>query len=147
MVYELVRRQVIDPITQRSDGDCMLAAVASCTGLDYGYVSEVSRQVLKSPHKSGLWLTELERVLTRMGFRMKIVHPSVVLGDEGHGIVVVKFAKSKPAEYHSLCSFGNSFVIDPLNGLIWDIDLYLSVQSNAHGKTVLQNGIQLFEKR
>ena len=147
MVDQLARREVVDPIVQRADGDCMLAAVASCTGLDYGHVSQVSRQVLKSPHNSGLWLTELERVVKRLGLRMKVVAPAVVLDDEGHGIVVAKFVRSKPAEYHSLCAFGGGWVIDPLNGLVWRHEVYLSAQSAAHGRTIFQNGILLYESR
>jgi len=60
--------------------------------------------------------------------------------DEGYGLVVVKFLRTK--EFHSLALW-HGLVADPLNGLLWEPDVYLK---NIDQRTKYQNGVLLFKE-
>jgi hypothetical protein len=126
---------------QMSDGDCSVASLSMATGIPYHTIADTARQVgLKKVIQSGMWLTEMEKLLDGLNppVYMRVVAPQRAF-DEGYGLVVVKFLRTK--EYHSLAVW-HGLVCDPLNGLLWEPDVYLGNNS----RTKYQNGVLLFDK-
>ena len=139
---ELIRPHVFLPQWQKSDGDCSVASLSMATGIPYHTIADTARAVgLKSVIQSGMWLTEMEKLVNGLTppIQMRVVSPERAF-DEGYGLVVVKFLKSK--EYHSLALW-HGLVFDPLNGLGWEPDVYIN---NNHQRTKYQNGVLLFKE-
>ena len=139
---ELIRPHVFQCQWQKSDGDCSVSSLSMATGIPYHTIAETARKVgLKKVIQSGMWLTEMEKLLGGLHppIQMRLVSPERVL-ETGYGLVVVKFLKSK--EYHSLALW-HGLVFDPLNGLGWEPDVYLK---NIDQRTKYQNGVLLFKE-
>jgi len=139
---ELIRPHVFQPQVQMSDGDCSVASLSMATGIPYHTIADTARQVgLKKVTQSGMWLTEMEKLVNGLTppIQMRVVSPERAL-DEGYGLVVVKFLKSK--EYHSLAVW-HGLVCDPLNSLLWESDVYIK---NNYQRTKYQNGVLLFKE-
>ena len=139
---ELIRPHVFQCQWQKSDGDCSVSSLSMATGIPYHTIAETARKVgLKKVIQSGMWLTEMEKLLGGLHppIQMRLVSPERVL-ETGYGLVVVKFLKSK--EYHSLAVW-QGLVCDPLNSLLWESDVYIK---NNYQRTKYQNGVLLFKE-
>ena len=139
---ELIRPHVFQCQWQKSDGDCSVSSLSMATGIPYHTIAETARKVgLKKVIQSGMWLTEMEKLLGGLHppIQMRLVSPERVL-ETGYGLVVVKFLKSK--EYHSLAVW-HGLVCDPLNSLLWESDVYIK---NNYQRTKYQNGVLLFKE-
>ena len=139
---ELITPTVFQPQVQMSDGDCSVASLSMATGIPYHTIADTARAVgLKSVIQSGMWLTEMEKLVNGLTppIQMRVVSPERAF-DEGYGLVVVKFLRTK--EFHSLALW-HGLVFDPLNGLGWEPDVYIN---NNHQRTKYQNGVLLFKE-
>lgn len=116
----------INPERMRDEGDCALAALAMLTGAPYPTVSRVAlKTVRRRPHATGLWAGEVMKIakalktpLRRLKLRGKL--PST-LDDEATGILLVQRGDGS----HAVVLF-QGVVINPADGLIWDLDTYLT---------------------
>ena len=139
---ELIIHHVFQCQWQKSDGDCSVASLSMATGIPYHTIAETARKVgLKKVIQSGMWLTEMEKLVNGLTppIQMRVVSPERAL-DEGYGLVVVKFLRTK--EYHSLAVW-HGLVCDPLNSLLWEPDVYIK---NNYQRTRYQNGVLLYRE-
>lgn len=115
----------INPERMRDEGDCALAALAMLTGAPYPTVSRVAlKTVRRRPHATGLWAGEVMKIakalktpLRRVKLKGKL-HTSL---DEATGILLVHRGDGS----HAVVLF-QGVVINPADGLIWDLDTYLT---------------------
>lgn len=111
--------EVIEPIIQKEDGDCGLAAVAMLCCKPYREVSEIALKIFKTrPHSEGLDLRQLKTLIRKLGENPISLAPKDVDITEETGIVSI--AKKNP---HYAILFQGS-IIDPANGLIYTVDAY-----------------------
>lgn len=140
---EPITHVAMEPVIQKSDADCAIAALAMASGYSYSDLSRAARTVLKNPHQSGMWITEMKRVVKKLGITLKVVTPQEAL-DIGTGLWIIKFLKTK--EYHCVTLFRGT-LIDPLNGVLWEPETYLATMGKEHGTTRAVNGVLLYETR
>ena len=131
---EYLTTSIFYPQVQRDDADCSIAALSMAVGIPYETIATCCRATgLKNPSRTGMYLTEMIRVMRKLQIGMKIVTPEKVLA-HGYGMMIVKYST---LDYHSLAVFA-SHLCDPTNALIWSPDTFLA---NAPRGTVFQNGV------
>ena len=131
---EYLTTPIFYPQVQRDDADCSISALSMAVGIPYETIATCCRATgLKNPSRTGLYLTEMIRVMRKLQIGMKIVTPEKVLA-HGYGMMIVKYST---LDYHSLAVFA-SHLCDPTNALIWSPDTFLA---NAPRGTVFQNGV------
>ena len=94
---ELITPTVFQSQVQMSDGDCSVASLSMATGIPYHTIAETARKVgLKSVIQSGMWLTEMEKLVNGLTppIQMRVVSPERAF-DEGYGLVVVNSSARK----------------------------------------------------
>jgi ABC-type bacteriocin/lantibiotic exporter with double-glycine peptidase domain len=109
----------IDPIVQKSGYDCALAALAMASTLPYSKVSEAALKVCKEPHARGMWTSEMRKVMRRVGYRIRVVRPHLLM-EHGCGVMIVRLGKR---DQHCVTIY-HDLLVDPQNGLIWEPDAY-----------------------
>ncbi len=113
----------IEPMTQKDQGDCGIAALAMILQKPYRDVSEIALKLIRRPHKTGLYITDAFRIAAKFGIEMRQL-PDPRLQEEATGLLNVRRGKGKKAEAHMAAMF-QGVVIDPADGLLWDLDTYL----------------------
>ncbi len=114
---------IIEPIIQKEDGDCAIAAVAMLIQKPYRDVSEVALKMFKQrPHSTGLELRQIRALLKKFGATPVSISPKEVDLAEETGILSI--TKKNP---HVVVLF-EGVIVDPANGLLYSIDAYCADQ-------------------
>ena len=115
--------EIIEPIIQKEDGDCALAAVAMLIQKPYREVSEMALKTFKErPHSTGLELRQIRTLIKKFGLEVESLAINDIDLDEETGILSI--TKKNP---HVVLLF-QGVIVDPANGLLYDRDAYCADQ-------------------
>ena len=115
--------EIIEPVIQKEDSDCVIAAVAMLLQKPYREVSEVALKTFKiRPHSNGLDLRQTRALLRKFGMNPISVSVKDLDLDEETGILSV--TKKNP---HVVVLF-EGVIIDPANGFLYTRDAYCAEQ-------------------
>jgi ABC-type bacteriocin/lantibiotic exporter with double-glycine peptidase domain len=115
--------EIIEPVIQKEDGDCALAAVAMLIQKPYRLVSEAALKMFrKRPHETGLELRQMRALMRKFGVESQSLSPTDLDLSEETGILSI--SKKNP---HVVLLF-QGVIVDPANGLLYDIDAYCADQ-------------------
>ena len=124
---------VIEPITQKGDGDCVIASVAMLCGISYNEASKKAVELFPEPHKTGLNVKETQRLIKALvGRYFESLSTKTLDLDEETGILFVKL----PDEYHAVALFEGS-IFNPMDGLLWNRSAYFETKK-AHTVRLLR---------
>lgn len=111
----------VDPIIQRDAADCGIATLAMLTGLPYREVAETGRRLYPTALQSGLYNTQMATLAAALGYRLR----KAKLEDDSTGVVVFKRGK----RWAHIAALFQGVVLNPADGLVWDLDAYLSAKT------------------
>lgn len=112
---------------QHTKGDCALAALAMLLHVSYEDVLATAAQIVTRPHERGLYLTEIERVASQLGHRLKRTRSYSL--DDDTGILGVR-----NKEYQHVVVIRDGILADPVDGEVWfDPAAYIAAIGAVHG--------------
>ena len=111
----------IDPIVQRDSSDCCVAALAMLTGKPYREVAEVALRLFPTALRRGLWTSELIRLAHGIGYRL-VKTPRE---DDSTGVITFRRGRS----WAHVAALFQGVVINPADGLVWDLDSFISAKT------------------
>lgn len=110
----------LEPIVQKTDADCGIAALAMLLNKPYRQVSAAAIKLAPRPHKAGLWTSEIIAIAKALGVTLKRTKWDEDSADDATGILVVAHKKHA----HVVCLF-LGIVVNPSNGLLYERETYL----------------------
>lgn len=120
---------ILRVVTQRQQLDCGIACLAMLLGRTYEEVLLVSAQVLPDVYAAGMTWRQLQAVAKRFGVSTKL-NRYWERNPESCGALCVSAANW--AVQH-LVVLKDEIVVDPEDGTLWDLDVYLSVHKATTG--------------
>lgn len=124
---------VIDPVTQKEGGDCVIASLAMILGISYSEVSKRALTLFVKPHHAGLTVRDAQRLIRSLtGRTFESLKASLVDLDDETGVLFVKL----PSDYHAVVLFEGS-IYNPADGLIWNRHAYFATKK-AHPVRLLR---------
>ena len=120
---------VIEPIIQKSSGDCVIAAIAMVLGKPYVEVSQVAETIKPDPREKGITIREAQTIAKKLvGRQFESINPKATDTDLGSetGVLYVRLGR----DYHALVLF-EGVIFNPADGLLWNLEAYLG-NKKAH---------------
>ena len=119
----------IVPIRQTGEADCAIAALAMLLGKTYGEVAPIVTEVAPKALQRGLWVTEMQRVVRKLGGVLRVSRTFNL--DEDVGLLMIDLEDSG----HVVVLF-RGVLINPGDGCVWEPDAYLA-KSAAKPRSLL----------
>lgn len=113
---------VIEPIAQKTNADCAIAALAML-GHPYRVVSDVARTRAPRPHDLGLWASDIVWIATQLRLPLKKCRAHQ-WPEDGVGLWMLdgKHAAHVVVAFHGV-------LIDPADGLVWLPEAFLATRN------------------
>lgn len=108
---------LIRVLSQVTQADCGITALAMLLGRSYEEVSKVALVQCKRPHRSGLWEAELLRIARKLGVTLR----RAPFDEDGTGLLSLR---KKSGEGHWAVLF-QGVVINPSDAIAYDLSTYL----------------------
>lgn len=123
----------IDPVIQKTEGDCVIASLSMLLGIGYPEVSHKARELWPNPHRTGLTVRDAQRLIRSLTGRVfesvKAVDNEL---DDQTGVLFV----SLPDDYHAVALF-EGVIFNPADGMIWNRSAYFATKK-AHPVRLLR---------
>ena len=114
---------ILEPIIQRAEGDCVIAALAMVLGIPYAEVCSKALVLYPSADRKGMTTRQMLAVTRSLGRNLQSV-PIKDANLEGEtGILDVRVNR----RYHSTVLF-EGVLINPADGLIYNLETYLATK-------------------
>ena len=118
---------VIELVTQKGGGDCVIASLSMILAIPYNEVSKKALTLFEKPHSTGLSVRDTQRLSKALvGRLLQSVDAAKIDLDDETGILFVKL----PGDYHAVALFEGS-IFNPADGLLWNRHAYLATKK-AH---------------
>jgi hypothetical protein len=122
-----VIRAAVNPMIQRGLSDCGLVCLQMLLDRPYDVIRDTALKVAPLLHKSGVYVSELQKISKALGVPL-VYRKLSGLPEDDLGILRVKI----PRGYHFVVLF-NGVVLNPSDGLVWDAETYLENKGQAVG--------------
>lgn len=122
------------PQIQRGLSDCGLVCLQMLLDRPYDVIRDTALKLAPTLHKSGVYVTELQKIGTALG--VPLAYRKVTALPDDVGILRVKLRK--PKGVHFVVLF-NGVILNPSDGMVWDAETYFENRGQPVGLLTIED--------